>query len=369
MSAERDKILLQLSKSSVLNFGKQIRVLGEDETKIIVETQSASGKYVVKYDKDSIELRHEAVVGLYALNYLRSVIPNFPQVIGYYRNIESPLGIVGEAVLYEYVEGVSLYEYLKSAKSTEELKHVLLQLILALYIANKTYKSTHYDLHARNIIINKLPVPREMDYQILRLKTKIIPYVIDYGRMYINLAGMDCGIDISQSSGLAKEVVNVENQEFWPHDVFHILTSMYSELTFKGNTVKLDANISKNEDLLEELRANLEETEDKAERKDILGEIKEVETVIDNYKRNLLDKKNDWIDRSVSEFVKILEKLILYLVPNKKFDFSQLYLAYGKYFHLTRTSKNAKLQFSDFVDYALGIIKSPDIHFASDKCK
>ncbi len=54
---------------------------------------------------------------------------------------------------------------------------------------------THYDLHAGNIMISVLNNPIIIEYndngKIYKLKTKYIPYIIDYGRSYINCLKLD----------------------------------------------------------------------------------------------------------------------------------------------------------------------------------
>ncbi len=66
--------------------------------------------------------------------------------------------------------------------------------IYALLSGTRNY-FTHYDLHAGNIMISILNNPIIIEYndngKIYKLKTKYIPYIIDYGRSYINCLKLD----------------------------------------------------------------------------------------------------------------------------------------------------------------------------------
>jgi hypothetical protein len=182
--------------------------------KVLPQT-SANGKvWVIKLDKASpkapkllikqpINIAHsdpisyEYYVGS-TLNVLREYhIPNFSIVYGklVLRNIHY--------VLYEYIrdkndDTKTLYKFIKDSfrngtSLTElevSLSGIISLLLLSLQHSQDKLLFTHYDLHLQNILVVKLKHMYKFNYfykgKTYILYSEYMPYIIDYGRSYVN---------------------------------------------------------------------------------------------------------------------------------------------------------------------------------------
>ena len=127
---------------------------------------------------------HEAFIGLNCINTIIDYgIPNFVRTIGL---------INGESgLLLEYVESMTLKEYILSGEFVfQDYLQILIQVCLALYQVQLLSLFTHNDLYPWNILIQKLPVSREIIYRTsnvdytahLKINTKLLVNIIDYGK-------------------------------------------------------------------------------------------------------------------------------------------------------------------------------------------
>jgi hypothetical protein len=132
---------------------------------------------------------HETFVGASSINNIRKYIPNFAYIFGFYTNTNS--GCDSHNVITEYIEGETLQEYIKRSDfSFERFILIILQLCLALQVAQQNCCFVHNDLTPWNIIIKELETPIYVEYKlsykkIIRLKTDIIPVIIDYGKSHV----------------------------------------------------------------------------------------------------------------------------------------------------------------------------------------
>ena len=129
-----------------------------------------------------LEQKHDAYIGIKAINDLTKLIPNFAYTFGEYgRN-------VNEAnVIIEYIEGETLYDYIKGTNFRfDEYILIIIQICLALEVAQNKCALVHYDITPWNIILQRLDEPIKVDYvlgkKIYRVKTNIIPVIIDFGK-------------------------------------------------------------------------------------------------------------------------------------------------------------------------------------------
>ena len=109
-------------------------------------------------------------------------------------------------LIYEYIRNknthvvTSFSKYIKrlSPENTPEqnymlernIVNILIILMYNLQVANDKYDFTHYDLHLGNILVVELNEPQtvNIDYKNdkFSIVTDVMPYIIDYGRCYIN---------------------------------------------------------------------------------------------------------------------------------------------------------------------------------------
>ncbi len=160
-------------------------------------------KTVKNIDKDN--LAHESVVGLFGTNKLRKKIPNFSYVFGSFKcslpfidkeiNSWCNLNLTkSNYILYEKVlNSVTYADFLKNA-TLKEYFQLLLQILYSLKIAHEDIDFTHYDLHAQNILIKKLPSSFAIKYdENVYIQSPYIATIIDYGSSHIKYNGLDYG--------------------------------------------------------------------------------------------------------------------------------------------------------------------------------
>lgn len=157
-------------------------------------------------DTDAYELYHEAAVGMLALNTLRSKIPNFAYVYGYFKCGEPIVDDNGKVislcgnnsrdvgyVIYENIfNSKSMNDVIRNNLSPEKYMEYLIQFLYALRTANKEFNYTHYDCHAGNILLRQLSEPSFIKYPIndndyIHIYTDKIVSFIDYGNNYVEI--------------------------------------------------------------------------------------------------------------------------------------------------------------------------------------
>lgn len=95
----------------------------------------------------TLEHVHESYIGLKAVNKLVARTPNFAYVFG-------PLKDSQDMVFVEYIEGVSLMNWLKSSQyNFKDFLSILVQLNLALSVAQNYVGFIHYDLYPWNVMV------------------------------------------------------------------------------------------------------------------------------------------------------------------------------------------------------------------------
>jgi hypothetical protein len=136
-------------------------------------------------DVKILEHIHEAYIGLNAINSLVAKIPNFAYVYGLLKTddtMDSPVLCV------EYINGMSLMDWLKSPNyDFDKLISILIQINLAITVAQNHVGFVHYDLYPWNVVLQEIEIEIEFDYfidseTVLTFKTNLIPIIIDYGK-------------------------------------------------------------------------------------------------------------------------------------------------------------------------------------------
>ena len=151
---------------------------------------------VIKNTSDSKKMRehiHEAFIGIREINELVKIIPNFAYTFQGYKE-DSEYNVV-----VEKIDGITLRDYLlgNSFNFTEFFK-ILIQICLAVKVAQNKCGFVHYDLVPWNVILQKLPNKVKIDYfisynEIYSLETDLIPVLIDYGKSHVIHKGKHFG--------------------------------------------------------------------------------------------------------------------------------------------------------------------------------
>jgi hypothetical protein len=174
------------------------------------KSKSKYSKLLIKIQKSELAdpASYEYYIGL-ALNILRGMgALNFGLVYGRFNCGFNPIGksICDKNyqdktyVLYEYITSLSdktitLADYITSEKISKERKNsnlvnILIMLMISLQKAQDTMGFTHYDLHLGNVLLVQLNKTYNFVYEHNGKKYNIIldyfPFIIDYGRSYVN---------------------------------------------------------------------------------------------------------------------------------------------------------------------------------------
>lgn len=149
-------------------------------------------------DKDS--LRHEGITGLFAINQLSKLIPNFipiycvtPLKYFYVNNSGNDTDIL---IIYEYIKNTIPFEdFLKKCEINEFLVYFF-QIFYALKIAYEKFDFTHYDLHDKNLLIKNIKNYKEffIFYENdVYIKANNIIIMIDYEMSHFKYDEMNFG--------------------------------------------------------------------------------------------------------------------------------------------------------------------------------
>lgn len=141
-------------------------------------------------------------------------------------------------LLYEFIRNIeteevlTLSDYIESLKNDSSLEreiNIINLMILVLYALQEAQDKmdfTHYDLHAKNILVVKLSELKEYNLvykdEMIKIITDVVPHIIDYGRSHINP-----GTAISENGTFKDYELNVEFSDF----------ELYQNVLFKKYTL------------------------------------------------------------------------------------------------------------------------------------
>lgn len=142
----------------------------------------------VKTTSDTQKIRehiHEVYVGTKRINELSKFVPNFAYIFGLYRKNDT------FNVITELIHGETLFGYINSPKfDFQEFLFILMQVCLALQVAQNISGLVHYDLTPWNIVLQRINTSMVFEYilahdNVIRIRTSIIPVIIDYGKSHV----------------------------------------------------------------------------------------------------------------------------------------------------------------------------------------
>ena len=156
---------------------------------VFVQKYTLAGfSFVIKSTTDIMKQQeniHEAFIGTKVINEIVKYIPNFAYVFGKFN------GPTENIVIMEHIFGQTFDKWLQSDKfNIQDYIFILIQLSMALEVAQRIGGFVHYDLTPWNIMIQESPRPISFDYMldsvnIIRVTTSIIPVIIDYGKSHV----------------------------------------------------------------------------------------------------------------------------------------------------------------------------------------
>ena len=162
--------------------------LNKAKTVIVQKYTLAGFSFIIKATTDIMKQKeniHEAFIGTKVINEIVKYIPNFAYVFGKFD------GLTDNIVIMEYIFGQTFDKWLQSNKfNMQDYIFILIQLAMALEVAQSVGGFVHYDLAPWNIMIQEIPNAISFDYMldgtnVFRVTTKIIPVIIDYGKSHV----------------------------------------------------------------------------------------------------------------------------------------------------------------------------------------
>lgn len=143
------------------------------------------------------ECVHEAFVSIFGVNSLVKKVPNFNYT--YKLDVVTGGGRGGATVYSEFSPGISMRDYLcRDVFCFEEYLEILLQIFLAIQVAQTSCGFVHSDLTPWNITLEMLDRPFTTEYVVNRgaiysVQSRIRPHIIDYGKSHIVHSGIQHG--------------------------------------------------------------------------------------------------------------------------------------------------------------------------------
>jgi hypothetical protein len=156
--------------------------------------------------KKVLEDIHETFIGTKCINSIIKEIPNFVYIFGMYKN---------QRVISEKIKGITFSDYIESDEfNVKDFLFILLQISLALQIAQNKCGFVHWDLYPWNIMIQKIPEPVNFDYvlsyqRVIRVNTKLIPIIIDYGKSHVIYNGNHHGFINMYKTSTIQDIITL----------------------------------------------------------------------------------------------------------------------------------------------------------------
>lgn len=139
-------------------------------------------------------LQHEVCVGL-TINKVVKHIPNFIYTFGSDNENQ---------IVTEFIDGIRFFDFICDPTKFDihTYINILLQICLALHVAQYNILFTHNDLTPWNIILLSTKKECKIDYlledgQIFSVSTSIIPVIIDYDKSHVSIDFKHCGHNFS----------------------------------------------------------------------------------------------------------------------------------------------------------------------------
>ena len=172
------------------------------------------------------ELIHHSFVGLHGINKICGMIPNFCRTYA--------VDMSQKYVLMENLtNGIDFGKWLSSKQfNMDDYIEIMLQIVLAIHVAQTHTGFIHYDLMPWNVIL--IYKPTKIKYQMkncdfIEINVKYVPVIIDYGKSHIIYNQKHYGLfNMYQTSSI--------------HDILSLLISSISIITDKQRLQKNQAN-------------------------------------------------------------------------------------------------------------------------------
>ena len=208
---------------------------------IVTAAEIAGFQLAIKQTSNQQKIKehiHETFIGSNCLNKLAQHVPNFAHVFGMYKDIDG--GTVN--VISEFIEGKTLSAYIDDTDkfSFKEFLFILVQLCLSIEVAQNMCGFVHYDLAPWNIVLKPIPETKDYTYllshtRVIKVRTKLIPVMIDFGKSHVIVDGVHHGFVNMFKVSSCQDIINL-----LVRSLDHIVNKFLSEQNFRDHIKSVD---------------------------------------------------------------------------------------------------------------------------------
>ena len=179
---------LSLKGTLIEKFSEDTNIIFKNKFSLIVKVNCMDFDFIIKSTSDAEKIKehiHEAFIGINVLNNLSRSTPNFSYIFDCYQDENKNFNIISE-----YVSNDTFQAYIISDNfDFYTFLNIILQLCLAIEVAQEKCCFVHNDLTPWNICLKYLNEPIYVDYtiknKVISIKTSVIPIIIDYGKSHV----------------------------------------------------------------------------------------------------------------------------------------------------------------------------------------
>lgn len=221
----------------------RIAVMKNSLVKNVRRSEIAGFQLAVKTTSDPQKMKehvHEAFLGSNCLNQLSKYVPNFACIFGMYRDDTDTCNVISE-----FIEGETLSAYIDGPNfSFREFLLIIIQLCLALEVAQNISGFVHYDLAPWNIVLKRTEKV-SFDYVlshtlVVRIRTRCIPTMIDFGKSHAIVDGVHHGFVNMFKTSTSHDIITLLVKSF-----DKIIVRFLRDTTFRDKLIKEDSEIDK----------------------------------------------------------------------------------------------------------------------------
>jgi hypothetical protein len=210
------------------------RQIFKNKLGIVTAAEIARFQLAIKTTSNQQKIKehiHEAFIGSNCLNKLSQHIPNFAYVFGMYRDSDRRTC----NVISEFIEGKTFSAYIDDTDnfSFKEFLFIIIQLCLSIEIAQNMFGFVHYDLAPWNVVLRPIPERKEYTYllshkRIIKVNTKLIPVMIDFGKSHAIVDGVHHGFVNMFKVSTCQDIITL-----LVRSLDHIVNKFLSEQKFR----------------------------------------------------------------------------------------------------------------------------------------
>ena len=211
-------VIRKVIQDSNGNFEKVATMKGQifkNKLGVVSAAEIAGFQLAIKTTSNQQKIKehiHEAFIGSNCLNKLSQHVPNFAYLFGMYR--DSVKGTVN--LISEFIEGKTLSAYIDDTDnfSFKEFLFIIVQLCLAIETSQNMCGFVHYDLAPWNVVLRPISETKDYTYllshtRLIKVRTKLIPVMIDFGKSHAIVDGVHHGFVNMFKVSTCQDIINL----------------------------------------------------------------------------------------------------------------------------------------------------------------